>query len=204
MPGDRTAQPGRELPVGAPSTIAGSGRSGEASPDEGTGHSEAGQVQRIGVVSDTHGQVAYAREAVRMLESLEVQLVLHCGDIGSVEIVPLFHSWPTHFVFGNVDYDVGELRAAIRHAGQHCHERFGSLDVAGKRLAFLHGDETQLLRQTAASGKWDLVCYGHTHESEQHREGKTLVLNPGALYRANPHSLAIVDLSALSATIISV
>ena len=37
---------------------------------------------RIGVISDTHGQVANTLAAVRMLESLEVQAVLHCGDIG--------------------------------------------------------------------------------------------------------------------------
>ncbi len=73
---------------------------------------------RIGVVSDTHGHVEFALAAVRMLQSLDVAEVLHCGDIGSPEIVMLFRSWPTHFVFGNVDYDVGTLRKAIRTAGQ--------------------------------------------------------------------------------------
>src|SRR5437763_1587538 len=34
---------------------------------------------RLGIVSDTHAQVANTREAVRMLESLDVQAVLHCG-----------------------------------------------------------------------------------------------------------------------------
>ena len=53
-----------------------------------------------------------------------------------------------------------------------------------------------------ASGDYDLVCYGHTHAAEQHREGKTLVLNPGALYRADPHSLAVVELETLEATIV--
>ena len=46
------------------------------------------------------------------------------------------------------------------------------------------------------------IGYGHTHEAEQHREGKTLVLNPGALYRANPHSIAVVELDTMEATII--
>jgi predicted phosphodiesterase len=48
------------------------------------------------------------------------------------------------------------------------------------------------------------VCYGHTHQAEQHRVGKTLVLNPGALYRATPHSLALVDLEHLEATIVPI
>src|SRR5438067_2299698 len=67
----------------------------------------------LGIVSDTHGHVEHTRQAVRMLESLEVHEVIHCGDIGSSDIVPLFAAWPTHFVLGNVDYDEPPLREAI-------------------------------------------------------------------------------------------
>ena len=41
----------------------------------------------VGVVSDTHGQADYARDAVRMLQSFAVEAVLHCGDIGTPEVV---------------------------------------------------------------------------------------------------------------------
>ena len=47
------------------------------------------------------------------------------------------------------------------------------------------------------------MCYGHTHVAAIERHGKTLALNPGALYRANPHSLAIVDLPELEATFVT-
>ena len=151
---------------------------------------------RIGIVSDTHGHVPYPRAAVELLKGQGVEVVLHCGDIGSASVIPLFDAWPTHFVFGNVDQPAEPLRQAIEVAGQTCHNRFGALTLAGRKIAFLHSDDGQLFRQTLASGAWDLVCYGHTHEAEQHREGKTLVLNPGALYRASPHSFAIVDLAA--------
>ena len=159
---------------------------------------------RIGVVSDTHGHVAYTRAAIRRLEQLDVQLVLHCGDIGSTAIIPLFAAWPTHFVFGNVDSDTTTLRRAIKAANQTCHERFGSVELAGKRIAFLHSDDAKLWRATIASGEWDLVCYGHTHVAEHHLEGSTWVLNPGALYRANPHTLAIVKLPAIEITRLNV
>ncbi len=160
----------------------------------------------LGAVSDTHGHVEYTRSAVRMLESLEVDEVIHCGDIGSPEIVAMFRQWPTHFVFGNVDYDEPALRDAIRAAGPncHCHERFGAVELAGKKIAFLHSDDTRLFRETIASGKWDLVCYGHTHVAKVERTPAALLLNPGALYRANPHSLAIVELPALRATHVEV
>ena len=159
---------------------------------------------RIGVVSDTHGHVLYTLDAVRMLESLDVELVIHCGDIGAAEIVGLFERWPTHFVFGNVDDDQRDLSAAIRAAGKTCHDRFGSLDVAGKKVAFLHGDDTALFRQVTTSGQWDLVCHGHTHIARNEWQGRTLVLNPGALYRATPHSIAYVELPSLEATIVAV
>lgn len=153
----------------------------------------------LGVVSDTHGHVPYAREAVRMLESLEVEAVIHCGDIGSPEIVPLFSAWPSHFVFGNVD-DPEELTASIRACGQQCHGRFGSLELAEVPIAFLHGDDERRLQDTIRSGQWRLVCHGHTHVPRQVSVGKTIVLNPGALYRANPHTLAVVDLPSLAIT----
>ncbi len=138
----------------------------------------------IGVVSDTHGHLAYTQQAVRMLESFDVKQVLHCGDIGSPRVVPLFNRWPTHFVFGNVDFDAEYLRGAIEEAGQTCHGRFGELELAGRRIAIVHSDDQQRFRDVVGSGRYDLVCYGHTHQAEQHREAGTLVLNPGALYRA--------------------
>ncbi len=158
---------------------------------------------RLGIVSDTHGHVDYTQAAVRMLESLDVNVVLHCGDIGTSEIVRLFHRWPTHFVFGNVD-DPRELRETISAAGQTCHERFGELELAGRRIALLHSDDFQQFDQAKRSSRYDLVCYGHTHKADQQLIGKTLVLNPGALYRAYPHSLAIVDLPELKVTNVSI
>jgi uncharacterized protein len=154
----------------------------------------------LGVVSDTHGHVEYTREAVRMLEGFNPAAVIHCGDIGSPEIVPLFAAWPTHFVLGNVDEGGDEIEQAIAAAGQSNHGLFGSLTLGGRRIAFLHGHDTQRLRETIASGAWDLVCSGHTHRRDVRRQKQTVVLNPGALYRATPHSLAIVDLETLDVT----
>jgi uncharacterized protein len=158
---------------------------------------------RLGVVSDSHGHVELVRPALRMLESLEVDVVLHCGDIGSAAVVNLFTAWPTHFVFGNCDGDRQGLAAAIEAIGQTCHGEFGELEIEGKRIALLHSDDQRRFKQTLSSGDWDLVCYGHTHVAAIELHGRTLALNPGALYRANPHSLAIVDLPAVEATFVT-
>ena len=160
--------------------------------------------ERIGVISDTHGHVLNTLAAVRMLQALDVSAVLHCGDIGTPDIPGLVRGWPAYFVFGNCDHDEAELRAAIEAAGHHCAGRFGDLSLGGRRIALLHSHDVRLFRQVKSSGDYDLVCYGHTHAAEQHHEGKTLVLNPGALYRANPHTIAVVELEKLEATIVTI
>jgi putative phosphoesterase len=157
---------------------------------------------RLGVISDTHGQVSLARPALRLFESLGVETVLHCGDIGSPEVIELFAPWPTHFVFGNCDDNEAELIATIEAVGQTSHGQFGDLVLDGVRIALLHSHDRRRFRQTVDSGNYRLVCYGHTHVAAIDRRGATVVVNPGAIYRADPHSIAIVDLPAVEATII--
>jgi putative phosphoesterase len=152
----------------------------------------------LGVISDTHGHLRNTLEAIHQLETAKVDTVIHCGDIGSETIIQLFSPWPTHFVFGNVDQQEGELRAAMAAAGHHCHDRFGYLELEGKHVAFLHGDNAMKWQETVNSDRWDLVCYGHTHKAETRMIGRTMLLNPGAVFRATPHSVAIVKFPDLS------
>lgn len=153
-------------------------------------------------MSDTHGRRPGALAAVRMLESLEVDAVVHCGDIGDSAIIELFAPWTTHFVQGNCDEDPADLEAAAVAGGHVWHGLFGSFEAAGRRIALLHSHQRERLRQAILCGQWDLICYGHTHQAAIDRHGATLVVNPGALHRAQPHSLAIVDLPELEPQII--
>lgn len=155
---------------------------------------------RIGVVSDTHGQRLFARAAADALAELDVARIIHCGDIGAAEIVPVFANWPTSYVLGNVDHDEQTVRGAILALGQDFLGRFAEVEWDGVRIAFLHGDDSRRLNETIASGEFQLVCHGHTHVWRQERLGETLVLNPGALYRANPRSFAVVELPSLEVT----
>ncbi len=159
-------------------------------------------VQTLGIVSDTHGHIRNTQQGVRMLESLEVDAVVHCGDIGSPDIPPLFRAWPTHYVLGNVDWPRQDLLESIEAAGGTLHGRFGAIVAAGRKIAFLHGDDATRFNVEIESGHWDLICHGHTHKANQDTQGKTLILNPGALQRAWPPSIAVVELSPLRATMI--
>jgi putative phosphoesterase len=159
---------------------------------------------RIGIVSDTHNHVANALAAAAVLTKQSVEAVLHCGDIGGAEIVNAFAAWPTHYVLGNTDDRPAMLEKAILAAGQTFHNRFGDIKLANRRIALLHGDDARRLAEAIASQDYDLVCSGHTHVPTMRREHRTLVLNPGALYRARPHTIAIVDLADMTAEHITV
>jgi putative phosphoesterase len=148
---------------------------------------------RIGVVSDTHDRSEAVAEAVRLLLDHQVELVLHCGDIESVETVRLFKPIPTHFVWGNWDKDRAKLAAAVKAIGGTHHDSFGAIELAGKRIAWVHSHERHQFRQLEHSDFFDYLFYGHTHVREQHRTGRTLVANPGALFRANPKTCIVLD-----------
>jgi putative phosphoesterase len=157
----------------------------------------------LAVVSDTHGHIPFTLDAIREIERRNPDLVLHCGDVGSPSVVALFAGRPTRFVFGNVDRDESILRHAIREAGLDGDGDFGDLELAGRRVAYLHGHDEQRLSEAIRSGRYDLVCHGHTHQRRWETIGETRVLNPGALFRATPHSLAFVTLPALDAEFVS-
>lgn len=148
---------------------------------------------RIGVVSDTHDRHEAVAEAVRLLLEQRVELILHCGDIETPDTIRAFRPIPTHFVFGNWDKDRAKLTATIKEIGGTHYDSFGALELAGKRLAWVHSHERHQLRQLENADFFDYVFYGHTHVREQHRTGRTLVANPGALFRANPKTCIVLD-----------
>jgi putative phosphoesterase len=122
-------------------------------------------------------------------------LILHCGDIEDADTVWLFPAH-SHFVFGNCDSDREVLRQAVADIGGVLYEPFGSLELDGKRIAFLHGDDTRLFRDLEQNGRYDYLFYGHSHVADERRTGPTRVINPGALHRARPKTFAILDLDS--------
>ncbi len=151
----------------------------------------------LAVISDTHGHILNTKRAVGVIESFNPVAILHCGDIGSTEIPGLFSKWPTHYVIGNVDSNTIELETAIKKAGGIYHQNFGDITIHDKRIALLHSHLSNVLESTIESELFDIVCYGHTHQAEFHIAQQTLVVNPGALFRAKTHTIAILDIQQM-------
>jgi putative phosphoesterase len=154
-----------------------------------------GHAVKIAVLSDSHSRYENVAKALRLLEGHGVELILHCGDIDDAETVWLFPG-NTHFVFGNCDHERASMRQAIHGIGGTLHEPWGHLELAGKDIAFLHGDDQELQRDLERSEAFDYLFHGHTHVAADRRAGRTRVINPGALHRARPKTFIVLDLAS--------
>lgn len=153
----------------------------------------------LGVISDTHGQLEITARAVQIMKTKGVDQVIHCGDVGGGAIVRLFQTLSAHFVAGNCD-SATTLQMAVEAAGQTFHGRVGKLDLAGRTVAFLHGDSHFAMQGLLAGDDCDLIAHGHTHLAQCQWYDGTLILNPGAMTRCGQPSIALVRLPDLEVT----
>lgn len=148
---------------------------------------------RIGIISDTHDQVARTARAVALLKERGAEALIHCGDLTGPAVVRELGVLPSTFVFGNNDFDEQGLRAAMDAIGGTCLGRGGEVTLGGRRIAVTHGDSLKEVRRLAA-GAPDYLLYGHSHAAADEREGPTRWINPGALHRASAWTVALLDL----------
>jgi uncharacterized protein len=149
---------------------------------------------RVGILSDTHGRVPAAKAAMKLLVSAGCEMFIHCGDVGSCDILDLLAGLNSSFVFGNTDYDRAAMEKYAQAIGVQCLQMGGIILCDGKKLAVTHGDEPDVLQQLL-EGKPDYLFTGHTHIAKDVRHGKTRWINPGALQRAVVKSVAVLDLA---------
>ena len=131
---------------------------------------------KIGLLSDSHDDMAAIAKAVALFNAEGVVQVLHAGDIVSPFTFEVFRGLqaPLGGVFGNNDGDRLLLRE--RSAGAlRPQPHFVTLD--GLRIVIVH--EPPLVKSLARSGEFDCVVHGHTHVPDVRREGAALVVNPG-------------------------
>lgn len=155
---------------------------------------------RIGLLSDSHGRAPTTREAVSLLLEQGVDLLLHLGDVGTVEVIDaLVVERPSdgelieaHVVFGNTDWDRESLARYAQGLGVVVDHPIGRLTFDGQVLAFCHGHETAVMDQALAEPvKW--LCHGHSHRMADQQRGATRIINPGALFRASRYTVAVLD-----------
>ncbi len=148
---------------------------------------------KIAILSDSHSRYHTVEDALKILQGRNVNAVIHCGDIDDAETVWLFQGFTAHFVWGNCDTERASMQQAMHGIGATLHGAWGLLEVDGVKIAFTHGDDGTLMRELQESGQFDYLFYGHTHVAKEQRVGKTRVINPGALHRARPKTMLVLD-----------
>ncbi len=159
----------------------------------------------LGILSDTHGHARRTAAAVRLLQQLGAEAFVHCGDVGSPDVLDELAGRRAWVVLGNTDWeemDLAAYGAALGSVvGQTVPLRF---ELAGHGLAVFHGHEPQfaaLLDDTPATAAYradlqacEYILHGHRHVASDVRLGPWRLINPGALYRASVHTVATLDL----------
>jgi putative phosphoesterase len=150
---------------------------------------------RIGILSDTHDQLARTMAAVALLRHEGIEALFHCGDLTGPDIVHACGTLPFYFVYGNNDDDWPMLKRAAVEVQGACLEWSGVVELAGRRIAVAHGHLTRDLRALTAQ-RPDFLLYGHSHlAADEHRDGVRWI-NPGALHRAARFTVAVLDLGS--------
>src|SRR5262249_51902701 len=147
----------------------------------------------LGILSDTHDRANAMAAAIRVLTAAGAEFFIHCGDVGGQEVLEQFAGLKAAFVWGNNDFDRHILAAYAQTIGAQCLDSFGGLEIAGKSIAVTHGDDPRLIKRILSEQRDDYLLIGHTHVKSDRREGRVRVINPGALHRAMPRTVATLD-----------
>ncbi len=138
-----------------------------------------------------------------MLLDQQVDLLIHLGDVGTVEVIDALavekpgsdDQIEAHVIFGNTDWDLETLAEYAQDLDVEVDHPVGRLPLGERQLVYCHGDDAAAI-ENAVAQKVDYLCHGHTHRASDTRRGATRVINPGALFRASAYTVAVLDTDA--------
>ncbi len=128
---------------------------------------------RIGVFSDSHGEIELFEKAVKELK--DVSAIVHLGDCAA-DAFEMIKRTGKDIITVNGNCDILAREPVSR-----------SLEWEGKRVYLTHGHKEHVkmglmrLFYRAEEQKADLVLYGHTHIQKMDEIENIVFLNPGAM-----------------------
>jgi hypothetical protein len=143
----------------------------------------------VGLLSDSHARWERTKRALQALRERGATVFIHCGDVEDELVLDQLAGLDSHLVWGNCDWNAQTLGRYAGDLGIAVHGLAGELELDGRRVAFTHGHEPAAMRAAIVGGA-DYLVHGHTHERRDEREAGTRILNPGALHRARPFTVA--------------
>lgn len=138
---------------------------------------------KLAVMSDTHDNVWNLRRALEIVREEQADMIIHCGDFVAPFMLKELEKagLPVYGVLGNNDGS-GFLLAKTAFTELSritLNEIVGFVDAQGFSVSFTH--QRVVAEALALTGRFDLVCYGHSHVYRLETLGKTLLLNPGEI-----------------------
>lgn len=129
---------------------------------------------KILVISDTHGDISKAEEAIK--SNKDIDLIIHLGDYfrDAMKLSSMFPEYPFEYIYGNSDFMIENVPA----------EKL--LDVDGKKIFITHGHrysvkwDYEKLFKKAKELSADMVLFGHTHCPDIVTRDECFILNPGS------------------------
>lgn len=157
---------------------------------------------KVAILSDIHDNI-WVLEKV-LAEVAGADALIFCGDFCApftLAMIAERFRGHVHCVAGNNDGDALLLSQVAGKAGNvTLHGAFAELSLGGRRIFVNH--YPPIAEGVAASGLYDLVCYGHNHQAEIRRIGRTLLVNPGEVMGRFGHSTyALYDTEAGEASL---
>ena len=160
---------------------------------------------QIAVLSDIHDNIWKLEDVLARVNGTDAGVLVFCGDFCAPftlkQIADSFFG-PVHCVFGNNDGDKWFL-SRIASGADHVtlHGELAELTLDERRIAVNHYHH--IAKGLAASGHYDAVFFGHTHERQLTQVGDALLLNPGEVMgRLGPSTFALYDTETGRATIL--
>lgn len=158
---------------------------------------------KLGVISDTHDNLAAISTAVAVFNREDIELLIHAGDFVSPFTSKPFQQLNAPFVgiFGNNDGDKLLLQRYYRENGVgELYEDPYEFELGSWKIMVTH--KPALVKPLVASGLYDLVIYGHTHQAViDAQTDRTWVINPGECcgYLTGRKTVALLDLERSAA-----
>ena len=146
---------------------------------------------KIGIVSDTHGSIDKAIDALKKIEDLE--LIIHLGDhADDTKKIKEIMNLDVVYVRGNCDYKDTDV------------ELEKMIEIYGKKIFITHGhnyDVKSGVSKLFYRGKElnaDIILFGHSHMSTKVEHEDILILNPGSPQEPRSGSKGSIGLIEIS------
>ncbi len=147
---------------------------------------------KVLVMSDTHGYIYNAREAIE--KNSDIDMVLHLGDYcrDATQLSQLYPDIKFDYVYGNCDIGIGTISAEK------------TIELEGVKIFMTHGhkysvkwDYNRILAKAEAEHA-DVILFGHTHVAVSDCINNVMIINPGSMSESRSsksESYVILDIN---------